>query len=301
MASFHVPSKRPAKNTSVGFLDSPNKRVRALSISLPVITEDCEWVDIDLVSTETKHKFRVCCNLDASEVNFNDEWHTKNRLVRASAQKLFSKGQVLEAAMLGMPKAQSSLSKYYRDGTHGFEKDFSKFIKFAILAAEAGDLRAQFRLGMAFMLDESGGEKGGGAGRGGFATDLRESLKWFERAGHGGCARSANNAGILYFYGNDGVEQNLRKAYNWFSVGAKGGDSNSQCYLAGMHYDGVVVRSDPVEALRWYAKSAHQDHAIARRALRQIKRSDWGKWFLASTSTKRRWVAQRDMLEKVRE
>jgi TPR repeat protein len=94
------------------------------------------------------------------------------------AQQLFSDGKVLEAAKLGLPRAQGKMAQHYSMGENGFEKDLDKCFEFAKLAAEGGDRLGQFWLGLAYYRGQ-GAEK-----------DIAVALKWFELAAEQGCITS---------------------------------------------------------------------------------------------------------------
>ena len=55
---------------------------------------------------------------------------------------------IVRAAELGSPLAYSCLMTYYLDGINGFEKNTTKFVYYAELAAKGGNLRARHNLGL---------------------------------------------------------------------------------------------------------------------------------------------------------
>ena len=65
------------------------------------------------------------------------EWFTRKKLSDLEkAQDFYDKGKVLEAAKLGLPKAQEMMAEIYCTGKSGFEKDLIKILIFAKQAAE---------------------------------------------------------------------------------------------------------------------------------------------------------------------
>ena len=65
------------------------------------------------------------------------------------AQKLFDDGRVMDAAKLGLPKAQGEMSNRYFHGLEEEEKDCDKYFELATKAARGGDNHGQLRLGYA--------------------------------------------------------------------------------------------------------------------------------------------------------
>ncbi len=54
------------------------------------------------------------------------------------------------------------------------------------------------------------------------------------------------------------------KAYSVARMKAENGDRNSQFALAGMYYQGIMIKKNYMEAIKWYKKAASQGHTKAQ-------------------------------------
>ena len=81
--------------------------------------------------------------------------------------------------------------------------------------AEAGDVRAQFSLGLAYFNGRV------------VEKDLRLAAQWFEKAAEQGHLSAQYNLGVLYVQGF-GVEQDYKEAARLFKAAADQGDVTSQ-------------------------------------------------------------------------
>jgi len=96
------------------------------------------------------------------------------------AKDMFDSGRVLDAAKLGLPRAQAEMARRYFRGSHGVDKDLLKAVTWAKKAAESGDMQGQFQMGYAC------------AGGCGVEKNCGIALKWFQLAaaqGHTGAMR----------------------------------------------------------------------------------------------------------------
>jgi TPR repeat protein len=168
------------------------------------------------------------------------------------AQQLFDEGKVLEAAKLGLPRAQGHMVSNYYHGRNGFEKDFEKGIEFAKLAAEGGDKDGQFWLGRAYSIGE------------GVENDFVAALKWFELAAEQGCLVVMFNIGMIYKFGCHGVAKDFDAAFTWTKKAADGGHKNAQWGIAKIYYSGIGTTKDLAAARSWYTKSSDQNNGNAQ-------------------------------------
>ena len=72
------------------------------------------------------------------------------------------------------------------------------------------------------------------------------------------------NLALLLEAGN-GTPQNLETAYNIFSELAQKGNSRAQLFLADYYRQGIFVKQDMNEAIKWYIEAANQgeEEAVA--------------------------------------
>lgn len=91
---------------------------------------------------------------------------------------------------------------------YGIAQDYAEVIKSNKIAAEQGDITAQFYLGYAYHT-------------GNYAPqDYEEAIKWYTLAAEQGDIDAQNNLGILYAYGQ-GTPQNYEEANKWYALAAE--------------------------------------------------------------------------------
>lgn len=75
-----------------------------------------------------------------------------------------------------------------------------------------------------------------------------------------GHASEQNSLGCLYKRGEQGIEQNYKKAFKWFLKSAKKNNIKAM-YNVGLMYDlGQGVKKNYEKAFKWYLKSAEQNN-----------------------------------------
>jgi TPR repeat protein len=117
-------------------------------------------------------------------------------------------------------------------------------------AAENGDARAQFDLGICY-------ENGRGV-----AKDAAEAVNWFQRAAEQGCGEAQYALGCCY-HGEDGFPKNQGNAVKWWAKAAAQGFADAQYCLGLSYFMGEGVDRNPAEAAKWWKSAAAQDHADA--------------------------------------
>ena len=141
--------------------------------------------------------------------------------------------------------------------------------------AERGHARAQYRLGLMYLLGN------------GVPKDLAEAVKWYRKAAEQGHARAAFMLGLMYGSGRS-VPKDLAEAVKWYRKAAEQGDPLSQNRLGGIYARGEGVPQDDAEAVKWYRKAAEQGNAEAQAWLgymyatgRGVPKDDLGaeKWY----------------------
>lgn len=125
------------------------------------------------------------------------------------------------------------------------------------LAAEKGEVDAEFQLGRAYL-------KGDGAERD--FDRARELL--LKAAGNGN--HGAEDFLASMYEGGLGVAQDYTKAVSWYRKAAEGGVRYSQYNLAVLLTDGKGCEANPTEALTWYKKAADQGMVEAMLNLSKI-------------------------------
>ena len=131
--------------------------------------------------------------------------------------------------------------------------DYETAVELLIPLAEAGDAKAQTRLGVMY-------EKGLGV-----TQDYTVAIKWYRKAAEQGDAQAQTNLGFMYANGF-GVPQDDTEAVMWFRKAAEQGDAYAQSNVSFMYYNGFGVPKDYVKAFAWVDIAAAEGDEIAQQA-----------------------------------
>ena len=116
-------------------------------------------------------------------------------------------------AEAGDVDAQYNLGIMYDNG-YGVPQDYAEAVKWYRLAAEQGNVDAQYNL--AIMYDNGKG----------VLQDDQEAIKWYRLAAEQGDVDAQNNLAVMYEYGN-GVLQDNTMAHMWYNIASANGDDES--------------------------------------------------------------------------
>ena len=116
-------------------------------------------------------------------------------------------------------------------------------------AADHGDARAQYRLGVLYEYGQDVPE------------DQSEAARLYCAAAEQGHAEAQSALARMYEEGR-GVEQDFVEAVKWYSRHAEQGNTGSCFHLALMYENGQHVQQDYVEAARWYREAAERGDAV---------------------------------------
>lgn len=128
------------------------------------------------------------------------------------------------------------------------EGRYAEAIRWYRLAADQGDARAQFNLGVAYNT-----------GRG-VTQNYAEAVKWFRLAAERGDGDAQNHLGHVYRYGQ-GVDQNYAEAVRWFRLAADQGSADAQLNLGSAYFTGLGIAQNYTEAVHWFQMAANQGNA----------------------------------------
>ena len=109
----------------------------------------------------------------------------------------------------------------------------------------------------------------------GIEQDYKEAFKWFTKAAEQGNAAAQYNLGLMYAKGQ-GVEQDYKQAIKWYTKAADQGDAAAQYSLGTMYYTGQDIKQDYKQALKWYTKAAEQGNVAAQALLGLMYDAGWG-------------------------
>ena len=107
-------------------------------------------------------------------------------------------------SLLDVAKAQSELAEHYEYG-NGTKQNINKAIHLYTKAAEGNHAWSQNHLGS--LLSN---------GKYNIPVNYEEAIKWFKKASEQGNLSGDMNLGWVHYYGF-GVEQNLNKAFSYYS------------------------------------------------------------------------------------
>jgi len=118
-------------------------------------------------------------------------------------------------------------------------KDYGATLKLASPAADAGDARAQYRLGV-LLRDGLGAEK-----------NLTAAADWFARASAQKHLPAMTDLAVMYQAG-EGVERDTRRAATLLTEAAELGDPVAQFKLGEAYQNGKGVTKSVIHARYWY-------------------------------------------------
>ena len=117
-------------------------------------------------------------------------------------------------------------------------------------AAQQGDMKAQFILGLMYATGE------------GVPENDAEAVKWFKLAAQQGYMDAQFNLGLMYANG-EGVPENDAEAVKWYKLAAQQGLMQAQYNLGFMYASGEGVPENFVKAYSWASIARAQGYAPA--------------------------------------
>lgn len=97
-------------------------------------------------------------------------------------------------------------------------------------------------------------------GQNGVEQDYKKAAEWYNRAAKSGSANGQNDLGYMYQLGL-GVSQNDTIATLWYRRAAEQGEADAQNSLGNMYANGFGVKQDYDQAVEWYKKATDQGNA----------------------------------------
>ncbi|MCL2356460.1 MAG: sel1 repeat family protein [Defluviitaleaceae bacterium] len=88
----------------------------------------------------------------------------------------------------------------------------------------------------------------------GVEQNYKKAIEWYEKAAAESNSYALSNLGYCYFYGRD-VPVDYEKAYSYFSQAAFWENPNAMYKLGDMYYDGLFVGEDKDAAFFWYSEA----------------------------------------------
>jgi len=155
------------------------------------------------------------------------------------------------AAEAGQVNAQFDLGLLYAQGL-GVRRDLTEAERWYRRAAEQGNAEAEFALGQMYS-------RGWGVPR-----DEADALRWIQMANGPDTDGPPTDWAVLDGYG---VPQDQQQAAYWYELAAKKGHAEAQYNLARLYATGQGVPKDEEKAARWVRAAASQGYAPAQARL----------------------------------
>ena len=130
-------------------------------------------------------------------------------------------------------------------------------------AAEQGDIKAQYKLGITYL------GFGNSVLSGYLAPDSVEGIKWITKAAEQGEVKAQYLLARCYLQGLN-VKKNYTKAIRWYTKAAEQGDITSQYDLGLIYFQGIIVKKNLPKSKEWFIKAARQGNIDAQRMLSKL-------------------------------
>ena len=154
------------------------------------------------------------------------------------------------AANQGDSRAQYMIGLMYRNG-YGLTKDFTKAKEWFLKAANQGHIEALFALGCTYN-DEK---------------DYANAQIWYQKAADKGHSSALTNLAALYAQGH-GVPQDYNKAVELYQKAADKGNKYAQNNLASIYFFGTGgITKNYAKAFELFQRAANQGHANGQASL----------------------------------
>jgi len=140
-------------------------------------------------------------------------------------------------------------------------QNYAEALKWYREAAEQGNAKAQYNLGMMYHAGQ------------GVPQDSAEAARWYRKAAEQGNASAQFNLGLMYEK-RQGVPQNFVEAVNWYRKAAEQGNPEAQYNLGMMYFAGLGVPKDYAAAHVWFhlATSRYPASEKAKRERAEVSR-----------------------------
>ena len=178
-------------------------------------------------------------------------------LVASQAWAADIKVTLKKKAEAGDAASQYQLAERYAEAD-GVDQNYQTALKWARLAADQGNAKAQYRMASILFLGSAGESRQPEA-----LQLFRKSAAGLEKLAEEGDADARAKLGILCARGI-GVEKDAERAAKLFTQAADAGVVKAQVDLAGAYLLGNGVGRNPTTAGEWFTKAAEAGHGQAQ-------------------------------------
>jgi TPR repeat protein len=154
--------------------------------------------------------------------------------------------EVLARAQAGEVIMQLTVGRMYEE-----RGSYTNAVRWYGEAANKGDASGQFKLG---LLHAQGA---------GVPRDVTTAVKWFELAAKQGFSPAQYNLGVCWEKGLGTPEKNYAEALKWYQLAAEQNDAYAQKAVGVFYEKGYGVKSEPLEAYKWYSLATAGGNAEA--------------------------------------
>lgn len=110
----------------------------------------------------------------------------------------------------------------------------------------------------------------------GVAPDSVHAISYLESAGQHGYLNAYHNLGVIFKYSKCGVKQDFKKAFRYFSVGAKMGAVSCMYDTGYMLYKGLGCNQNYAEAVKYFQIASESQHCPSMYMLGLCYRNGFG-------------------------
>lgn len=158
-------------------------------------------------------------------------------------------------------EAANSLTLMYAGGSAGLKQDMNKAIDWAKKSAELDQEFGYYTLGKCYLNGVI------------VPMDRKKALDYFGKAWNKkgkSEAECAEEIGMIYLQGADGIPANLPMAMEWFTRGAEAGSTDSCLFLGNCYQHGMGVEPDGEKAISYFTRACKPGAPSAEMAIMNI-------------------------------
>lgn len=202
-----------------------------------------------------------------------DYFFENQKLLREKAKKerqqyLFPKGERFTSdpgakdwivamrwyAVAGDPESQAAMGDLFAKGLYE-PHNLKSAVYWYDLAAQNGNLYAQFMMGLSYQLGWLG------------KVDAQRANQYLSNADKNDDSPRAKRQVAQFFADRESAMYNFDESYRWFENAAENGDVQSQLTLGDFYTNGERAGKDTLSALKWYGRAAAKNDPYSQYSL----------------------------------